>query len=134
MELDLLGKRLAQIRNENGLSQQNLASVLGVGVNTVIRYEKGRQMPKADFLVKISKLGVGYDEKWILTGDGPVRAGAVHVTRDAVRDDQVGVRGDPWAIIAEMAARISKMEAEMRDLRLQIRHLTGEGPPPKSGD
>ncbi len=40
-------KFLAAIRKKMGLTQQNLAEMVGVGTNTIARYERGEMVPSA---------------------------------------------------------------------------------------
>lgn len=69
------GKKLADIRTKNGISQASLAKALGVPASTVSRYENGKADPSEEtvdkicLLLRISKddveiKNVGYDFKY----------------------------------------------------------------------
>ena len=88
-----LGEMIRQIRIEKGFSQQQLADLIHVDRTTITNWERGRRLPDADMLSKISdtlSIDVSYlitaslnqnnspnvimvdDEKIILTGSIPV--------------------------------------------------------------
>lgn len=59
----MLGDRLRKIRKEHGLTQQNIADVLGVDRTTYTVYEGGSITPSPATLVKLSQIynvTVGY--------------------------------------------------------------------------
>lgn len=49
------GKRIKQLREENGLSMQALANALEVTKSAVNMWENGGAVPREDILIKISK-------------------------------------------------------------------------------
>ena len=56
-------ERLAQLRKEHGLSQNDLADQLKVSRQAVSRWEQGLAMPSSDNLIYLSKLyGITLDE------------------------------------------------------------------------
>jgi transcriptional regulator with XRE-family HTH domain len=58
-----LGERLAQIRNERGFTQTELAEKVGILQNIVSAYEKGRLRITAEMLLRFAKaLDVSADE------------------------------------------------------------------------
>lgn len=63
-----IGKFLKQLRNERGMTQEQLAEVLGVSGRTVSRWETGTNLPDLSILVQISEY---YDVeiKEILNGE-----------------------------------------------------------------
>lgn len=54
MDQKKIGKFLKQLRKEKGITQQNLAEVLGVSGRTVSRWETGFNMPDLDLLIEIA--------------------------------------------------------------------------------
>jgi len=50
----IIGKRIAQHREEHRFSQSDLAMFLGCSLNTIYNYESGRVMPDIDVLYKLS--------------------------------------------------------------------------------
>ncbi len=57
-----LGKRLKELREEKGLTQEQLAVELGVNSVTYLRYEKSQRTPPLEFIVKVAKYyGVSLD-------------------------------------------------------------------------
>jgi len=54
--LFLIGKRLAEIRNEHGMTQPELAKILSVSVATVSGYEHERTCPSDESKIKIAVL------------------------------------------------------------------------------
>lgn len=65
MKMDLLsiGNFIAQLRKQDGLTQEQLGEQIGVTNKTVSRWETGVYMPPADALMKMSELfGVTVNE------------------------------------------------------------------------
>lgn len=62
-----IGNRIAKLRKENRMSQENLAEKLGVSAQAVSKWENGQSCPDISLLPQIAKLlGVSVDE--LLTG------------------------------------------------------------------
>ena len=58
-----LNERMAQLRKEHGLSQNDLAEKLNVSRQAVSRWEQGLAMPSSDNLIYLSRLyGITLDE------------------------------------------------------------------------
>jgi len=51
----VLGKRIAEIRKSNGLTQENLAEVTGYSVEFISLVERGLNAPSVAGLAKIAK-------------------------------------------------------------------------------
>lgn len=68
VEKKKLGERIEARRLEIGLSQYQLAELIGVRVPTIYRYEAGKLMPSADSLDKISN-ALKTTSQWILRGE-----------------------------------------------------------------
>lgn len=63
-----IGKFLKQLRSEKGLTQEQLAEILGVSGRTVSRWETGTNLPDLSVLVQISEY-YGVEIKEILNGE-----------------------------------------------------------------
>lgn len=48
------GEALKRIRDENGLSQKDLAAMAQVDPNTISNYERGKTKPRYDVLLRLS--------------------------------------------------------------------------------
>lgn len=55
MDMQRIGKRIREIRTEQGLSQQKFGELLSVSQNTVSLWEKGKSVPTAEFLIAMSQ-------------------------------------------------------------------------------
>lgn len=53
--MSTLGEKLRRLRKAQGLTQGELAEKVGVGINTIVRYETGKNSPKAEILELITK-------------------------------------------------------------------------------
>jgi transcriptional regulator with XRE-family HTH domain len=53
--MNALGEKLRRLRKAQGLTQGELAEKVGVGINTIVRYETGKNSPKAEILELITK-------------------------------------------------------------------------------
>jgi transcriptional regulator with XRE-family HTH domain len=73
--LDGLPQRIATVRRKLGLPRARFAQRIGVSRNVVIRYEGGRNGPRAETLDRIAKLG-GVTDEWVLGGGRRERAPA----------------------------------------------------------
>lgn len=56
MELEKIGKFLAELRKENGFTQEQLGEKIGVTNKTVSRWETGTYLPPAEALTALSDL------------------------------------------------------------------------------
>lgn len=56
MDLDKTGKFIAELRKEQGLTQEQLGDKIGVTNKTVSRWETGTYLPPADALLAMSEL------------------------------------------------------------------------------
>jgi transcriptional regulator with XRE-family HTH domain len=56
-------QKLSKLRNERGMTQQELAGLIGVGIAQMRRYEKGNSSPTLEVIKNIARtLGVSADE------------------------------------------------------------------------
>ena len=65
---------IKKLRKNNGLNQYDLAEATRVSVDTVRRWEKGTQVPRADELIRLAK-SLGCTEHELLNGpdDGKIK-------------------------------------------------------------
>lgn len=63
--MENIGKRLAQARGFNRMTQGELAAVLGVTVQTISNWEHARRMPDADYMRGIC-LALNISSDWLL--------------------------------------------------------------------
>jgi transcriptional regulator with XRE-family HTH domain len=68
-----LAARFLAMRNALGYArQEDLAEALRRSRNTVSSYERGKQIPDGESLMRLADLGINI--QWLLTGDGPMLA------------------------------------------------------------
>lgn len=68
MDQKKIGGFLRELRNEKGLTQEQLAEMLGVTNRSISRWETGATMPDFDLLIQVAEyFGVSADE--ILDGE-----------------------------------------------------------------
>lgn len=53
--MSALGDKLRRLRKAKGLTQGELAEKVGVDINTIVRYETGKNSPKVETLELITK-------------------------------------------------------------------------------
>ena len=69
--MSCFGENLRKIRNEKGLTQDELASLLGTSKQVISRYENDLRSPKVSVVADYAeKLGVSIDELTISHKDG----------------------------------------------------------------
>jgi len=56
MDLRKIGKLIAKLRNEKGLTQQELGDIVGVGFRTVSKWERGLNLPDIENINELSKI------------------------------------------------------------------------------
>lgn len=64
----MIGPRLRQFRTEKGLSQKELANILGTSQGYVCDIELGKKQPGNDFLVSLRRF-FAIDLNWFLLGE-----------------------------------------------------------------
>lgn len=55
-DFSIVGKRIHELRIENGLSQTQLGNSLSVSQDTVSLWEKSKSLPPVEIIVALSKL------------------------------------------------------------------------------
>jgi transcriptional regulator with XRE-family HTH domain len=78
---------LNQILMGYGLTQRDLAALLGVGLGSIAAYLKGKELPRVDVLLKLAEIG-GISMDDLLKTDRPPERKVIPMN---VRDVQVGV-------------------------------------------
>lgn len=56
MQLDIIGKFIARLRREKGLTQKRLGEILNVESKTISKWERGKYAPDVIMLIEISKI------------------------------------------------------------------------------
>ena len=56
-----IGNRIAQLRRNNNMTQEQFAQMLGVSISTVSKIERGKQLPGNLVLLICQKIGVSSD-------------------------------------------------------------------------
>ena len=87
-----LGNRLAELRKQHGLSQEELADQLGVSRQAVSKWERGEASPDTDNLIELARIyGMSLDELLGLKKDDKSDDGVnVHISTD---DNDVHISG-----------------------------------------
>ena len=73
MDKQEFGLRIAKLRTQRGLSQQQLAQMLGVKRSVVSYYESGDRLPSFDVLIMLSKV-FSVSTDYLLTGQEKARS------------------------------------------------------------
>ncbi|MBK1691007.1 hypothetical protein CKO33_02325 [Ectothiorhodospira mobilis] len=97
-----MGDRLKRWRSALGLTQGQFASLIGMHVGMVRKYEGEVQAPGASALQAIASTGVNVH--WLLTGDGEMRAGAAGEGADDGEQERELAREEPAAAAQPQAA------------------------------
>jgi transcriptional regulator with XRE-family HTH domain len=75
--MESIGERLMRLRQERGISQQDMAEQLGIAQPNISDYERGVLRLHGELIVKITKiLGISSDELLGLTNNMPKRGPA----------------------------------------------------------
>lgn len=109
MEKVLFGERLKNARKASGMSQNMMASRLGVKSSTIDKWESGKEDPRANRLQMIASL-LNVPLLWLLAGSQKVP----DPTR-GISDAQLLQQK-----IAEVNTRMSDLKASLDDLSLLV--------------
>lgn len=55
-DINIIGDRIYELRNENNWSQEELANKLMIDKQKIVRYETHHSIPEADMIVMLSKI------------------------------------------------------------------------------
>lgn len=107
-----IGARAKEVRDENGLSQQEMAGKLGMSLRGWQKIERGEGTPNGETLLGFDKFGI--NPGWVLTGVGPKRL------------DQPQEKG------SAAETRIMRAVEEMRSVAVDASEMVREAfvPPP----
>lgn len=64
-----VGQRLKSVRRQAGLTQRDLADLIGCHRNNIFRWELGQCRPSMDALIELAEALPNMDLHWLLTGD-----------------------------------------------------------------
>lgn len=112
-ETATFGDRLAGAREAAGLSQEELATRLGVRLDTVIGWEEDAADPRANRLQMLAGM-LSVSLMWLLTGKGegldapPGEVAQAEETRATVREIRA-IR----AVLEELDARLGRLERRL---------------------
>lgn len=70
--MDTIGARIKMLREKNKLTQEALASKLGVSRTWITNIEAGRRIP-TDIFIRSASIFFMIRESWLRTGEGPMR-------------------------------------------------------------
>jgi len=107
IDKQLFGRQLRQLRQQQGISQSELARVLGVGRSTVSEVESGKHFPPAEAVVWFLKELNTSPQEWTKYGI------AVEGQRESLSGARAGA-----GMVAESPLDRSESEAVQRLLRL----------------
>lgn len=79
--MSTFGKRLKQLRKDNGLSQQQLADRVRVDVSSISRWETDKMKIEAAALIEIAQI-FGVTPEWLTKGGGEMFANTQNVVND----------------------------------------------------
>lgn len=54
--MEILGKRIQELRQENNMSQKDLAKLVGVSDVAISRWERGTRIPNAENIVNLANV------------------------------------------------------------------------------
>lgn len=91
--LDELGRRLAQIRKQNGLTQTDLADEAGIGIATLRRIEGGQDSQVETWLKLMKALGLAYAIDALLPENyaSPMAEARANSARKPIRTPSSGI-------------------------------------------
>jgi transcriptional regulator with XRE-family HTH domain len=137
MKMNTISSRLRDERKRLCLTQRALAKIGGVAPNAQVHYESGSRWPKADYLQRISAVGV--DISYVISGNAIPKVGfrdavngidGLHQSSDRNVDallDQLG--GILWmtaATVAEVAIKANPSDAVSKRMSQNLSEFQSE--------
>ncbi|MBF0187395.1 MAG: helix-turn-helix transcriptional regulator [Magnetococcales bacterium] len=132
--METIGERLKHIRNERGLTQDQLAQKAGIARQTIMAIERGQTQEPRKVLPLCQALGISLE--WLLNGEGDiyksyqncdlelVQMVALHVLQ-ADRDANWKLNPDDLAtLIKQGVALMIEYRQDEKDDKKNIIHLT----------
>jgi len=108
-----IGERIKQMRQIRGYSQQELASKIGIAMNSLYHYEKNRKTPSAEVVAKLAEaLGVSADYLLGLTDDPTPKEGPFNLSQYFSKDF-VSTPANLRRIAQELLKIAERMEKEL---------------------
>src|SRR5690625_4730658 len=87
-----IGRRIAEAREEKGLTQEELAAMLGISAGTLSRNELDKARPRAERLEQLAKV-LDVSVGWLLTGDHPTTSSPVHDHEPSMKERAIFAMG-----------------------------------------
>jgi transcriptional regulator with XRE-family HTH domain len=106
----MLGNRLRAERKAKGLTQAQLAELCGVKANAQGHYELGTRSPRADYLERLSSLGL--DVFFILSGERmPIHVTQLSDSEHAVIESLRSLGNDDRQTLQKLIAAMTRSVA-----------------------
>lgn len=64
----MIGEKLKQLRKSKGMNQEELARLSGVSRNSIVNWETGKRMPRADDITRLAMI-LGVSESELIEGN-----------------------------------------------------------------
>jgi len=66
----MLSERLKSLRKKLGLTQKQMASIMGTNYGSICEYEKGKYVPNAELLSNLKNTFPEINMDWLISGEG----------------------------------------------------------------
>ncbi len=121
-----LGNRLAELRKQHGLSQEELADQLGVSRQAVSKWERGEASPDTDNLIELSRIyGISLDELLGLKKEDKDDDNInIHVSTD---DADVHISGNAHITDGDDEVHFDNSGIHIKDAEGSEVHITNHG-------
>lgn len=114
-----IGERIRQTRQLRGYSQQELASKIGISMNSLYHYEKNRKTPSAEVVAKLAEaLGVSADYLLGLTDDPAPKEKLFDISQ-YLSKDFISTPANLRRIAQELLEMAERMEKEIESNKQQ---------------
>jgi len=92
----MLGKKIQQLRKDNGLSQEELASKLTISRQAISKWELGESMPDTENIIQLSKL-FGVTTDYLLKDD--YENNTAYITEDQLSDSTSSINNNEECLV-----------------------------------
>ena len=110
-DTESLGNRLVQARTDAGMDQDEVATLVGVDLDTLSRWESDARSPRSNRITTMAGI-LGVTFRWLLTGEGPKHRPALEpIGREEAAESLAAIRSQLDAVLLQVDSLTKRLKA-----------------------